>query len=218
MAPSVFEQVAENSRCKSRASPSTKTGGPGATVRLALKAAHSPATGRPVRSCGRAGSGWVRIEAAGQQDFLDEPVQLGDVARDFVALRKHQARAADFLAAMRSLASGERSSCEALASSRFCAFTSASIRLAEALKVSPSLPISSRPRTPDARPQIAPAQRRNTVLQPFEVPGQPPDERVGGDGYCKADREHHAKPAQGEQKADLDGWCTAASKRPPLAS
>ena len=50
-------------------------------------------------------------------------------------------------AAILSRASGERSSWEALASSRFCAFTSASIRSADALKVRASLPTSSRPRT-----------------------------------------------------------------------
>ena len=54
----------------------------------------------------------------------------------------------------------------------------------------------------NAHLQIALAERRNTLLQPFEVLRQPADKGIGGGSDRKADGEYQAKPAQGNQESD----------------
>ena len=154
-----FSSRLRTRRRSSRASPRTvrrRRPPPRPRVRAASSAT------RPSRSTSSRGSiGSDRLQAAGQQQLADELVQLRDV-RAPRASRRSGRSAPISSRATRMRARGERSSCDALASSVRCAPTSASMRSAARLKLRARSATSSRPSTRHARRAGRRAPRSST--------------------------------------------------------
>ena len=119
------------------------------------------------------------IEPAGEKDFLDELVELGDVVfRDSRVFMSAASLSNDAATAIR--ASGVRSSWLQLASSRLCATTSSSMRWAERLKLSASAATSSLALDLDPGAEIV-AEPFDAGLQPLQPAAEPAHHGVGAD-------------------------------------
>ena len=151
------------------------------------------------------------LEAARQQDLLDQLVELGDVALQRLA-RLGIGLLAQQRGAMAMRASGVRSSWLQLASSRRWAATSSSMRSAERLKLAASAATSSRPSTSRGRR----GRRRRAARR------RPSAARAGGRARAPPDRRRRrwrAPAARGRRRSSRIGlgrsrtW-RATSQRP----
>ena len=152
---------------------------------------------RPVRSTGSRSGAAPPSEATRQQDLVDQLIEFSDVAREFRATRRRSDRPASSSTPRRMRASGERSSCEALASSDLCASTSCSMRAAASLKLAASCGDLVLAFNGDARAEIARTPLGHAALQAFEPARQTPHDRIGAD----ADAEREQRECQYRTRA-----------------